>query len=409
MPHDLRPLGIGEILDAGIKLFMRHWRTLVLSVVGLVLPVQIISALVTASVAPEQFDFTTTQTGVTEDEEAEFLVGQGIVLLLSFISVLLATAVCFKAVADAYLGIEPDWRRSLRFAVRRLLGLVVLAIAYGVAIVIGFLLVIVPGIWLAVAFSVAVPALLLERVGPFAAMGRSFRLVRGRWWATFGALLVGYLLVGILGGIVQGIVMVVPGVIADGNTVVGAIGAVVGGTLGAVLTTPYSAAVIALVYFDLRVRKEGLDLQLIAEGAGVERDPDAPLPAPFVADSRVDRGPGGERYWSPTPSQPSESSPWQSPPPSTNTPPPSPWQSPTSSPSPPHAPPWRGAAEGAPSGWLPPRAADPPGDGAPAAERGSSSAGENDPGPSGGDGGDGSSDDGGGGSSGGSGGGSSGG
>jgi hypothetical protein len=337
MQPDLRPLGIGEILDAGIKLFTRHWRPLVLSVVGLVLPVQIISALVTASVAPEQFDFTTTESGVSEDEEAEFLVGQGIVVLLSFISVLLATAVCFKAVADAYLGIEPDWRRSLRFAVRRLGGLVVLAIAFGLAVALASIALLLPGIWLAVAFSVAVPAMLLERIGSLAALGRSFRLVRGRWWATFGTLLVGYLLVGILGAIVQGIVMVVPSVIAEGNTLVGAISAVIGGTLGSVLTTPYSAAVIAIVYFDLRVRKEGLDLQLIAEWTGVERDPDAPLPAPFAAGSRVERGPGGERYWSPQPAPPA-------------------WP-------PPETPAWRPAPdEPSSSGWLPPRAADRPRD-----------------------------------------------
>src|SRR5919107_5386086 len=144
MPHDLRPLGVGEILDAGIKLFIRHWRPLVLSVVGLVLPVQIISALVTASVAPEQFDFTTSETGVSEDEEAEFFVGQGIVVLLSFVSVLLATAVCFKAVADAYLGVEPDWRRSLRFAVRRLGGLLGVAGIGGLLVVLATLALIVP-------------------------------------------------------------------------------------------------------------------------------------------------------------------------------------------------------------------------------------------------------------------------
>src|SRR5919107_1339736 len=144
MHPDLRPLGIGEILDAGIKLFLRHWRPLVLSVVGLVLPVQILSALVTASVAPEQFDFTSDETGVSQEEEAEFLVGQGIILVLSFVSVLLATAVCFKAVADAYLGVEPDWRRSLRFAVRRLGGLIGLAVVYGLVVALGLVLLIVP-------------------------------------------------------------------------------------------------------------------------------------------------------------------------------------------------------------------------------------------------------------------------
>ncbi len=342
MQHDLRPLGIGEILDAAIKLFTRHWRPLVLSVVGLVLPVQIVSALVTASVAPEQFDFTTTESGVSEDEEAEFLVGQGIVVLLSFISVLLATAVCFKAVADAYLGVEPDWRRSLRFAVRRLGGLFVLAFAFALAVAIASIALLLPGIWLAVAFSVAVPALLLERIGPFAALGRSFRLVRGRWWATFGALLVGYLLVGILGAIVQGIVMVVPSVIAEGNTLVGAISSVIGGTLGAVLTTPYSAAVIALVYFDLRVRKEGLDLQLIAEGTGVERDPDAPLPAPLAEELYTPEERAQAPYWPPPPG-------WKPSAPASVAPDPPPWRPPeTDAPS--------------ESGWLPPRAAPPPHD-----------------------------------------------
>jgi hypothetical protein len=145
------------------------------------------------------------------------------------------------------------------------------------------------------------------------------------------------------------------------------------------------------VYFDLRVRKEGLDLQLIAEGTGVERDPDAPLPAPFAAGGRVERGPGGERYWSPTPA-----------------PTPTPTQETPAWP-PPEAPPWRGAAEEpTPGGWLPPRAADPPG--APAAESRESLPGESGGGSGGGDsGGSGSGGDTGGGSGGGDSGGSSGG
>jgi hypothetical protein len=41
--------------------------------------------------------------------------------------------------------------------------------------------------------------------------------------------------------------------------------------------------VITLLYFDMRVRKEGFDLQLLADGLGTTRDPDAPLPAPVVS------------------------------------------------------------------------------------------------------------------------------
>ena len=348
MNGDLRPLGIGEILDAGIKLFTRHWRTLVLSVVGLILPVQILSALVTASVAPEQFDLTTSESGVDEGEEAEFLVGQGVIALLSIVSVLLATAVCFKAVADAYLGVEPEWRRSLRFAVRRLGGLFGVAIVGGVLVALATLALIVPGIWLFVMYSVAVPALLLERIGPIQALRRSFRLVRGRWWPTAGALVVGYLLISILGALVTAVIMVVPAVVAEDNTLAGAVGAVVGGTVGSVLTTPYSAAVVTLLYFDLRVRKEGLDLQLIAEGADIRRDPDAPLPAPLVADEYTPEERAQAPYWPPPPGwKPAPANVWREeheplreqpqPPPRREVP-----------------------DEPSPSGWLPPRPPEKP-------------------------------------------------
>jgi hypothetical protein len=342
MTGDLRPLAIGEILDAGIKLFVRHWQTLVLSVVGLILPVQILSALVTASVAPEQFDLTTTESGVDEGEEAEFLIGQGAIALLSVISVLLATAVCFKAVADAYLGVEPEWRRSLRFAVGRLGGLFGVAFVGGLLLALATLALIVPGIWLFVMYSVAVPALLLERIGPLAALRRSFRLVRGRWWATAGALLVGYLLIGVLGALVTVVVMLIPALVAEDNTLAAALGAVVGGTLGSMLTTPYSAAVVALLYFDLRVRKEGLDLQLIAEGVDVRRDPDAPLPAPLVADEYTPEERAQAPYWPPPPG-------WKP------TPAPAPgWREPERAPEPPRPAPDTPSE----SGWLPPR---PPG------------------------------------------------
>ena len=203
--------------------------------------------------------------------------------------------------ADAYLGSEPDWRRSLGFAVRRLPGLVGLALAGGLILVLAFVALIVPGIWLAVAFSVSVPALLLERGGPVQALRRSFRLVRGRWWPTAGALIVGYLLIAILGAIVQAVVLILPSVLAGGNTVAGAFADVVGGTLGAAITTPYTAAVVTLLYFDLRVRKEGLDLQLIAEGAGVERDPNAPLPAPLSEERYTPEERAQAPYWPPPP------------------------------------------------------------------------------------------------------------
>ena len=64
----LRPLGVGEVLDAGIKLYLRHWKPLMICVVGVVLPIEILSALVVSSIDPESI--TDEEMGVFPDYEA---------------------------------------------------------------------------------------------------------------------------------------------------------------------------------------------------------------------------------------------------------------------------------------------------------------------------------------------------
>src|SRR5213075_473162 len=125
-------------------------------------------------------------------------------------------------------------------------------------------------------------------------------LVRGRWWATSATLLVGYLLVAVIGGIVEAAVVLLPSALTDSSLAL-AVGNVVGSTLGSLITTPYTAAVVTLLYFDRRVRKEGFDLQLLAEGLGAERDPDAPLPAPLIEPEVPPEVRAAAPYWPPPP------------------------------------------------------------------------------------------------------------
>jgi hypothetical protein len=128
----------------------------------------------------------------------------------------------------------------------------------------------VGAIWLAVAFSVAIPVLMMEDRRGTSALGRSFRLVRGRWWATFAAFLVAYLILAVVSVIVAALLV---GALFTGveNQVVGAIVYGAGNVLAMVITTPLIAAVATVIYFDLRVRKEGLDLrQELGEEQGLE-------------------------------------------------------------------------------------------------------------------------------------------
>jgi hypothetical protein len=291
----LRPLGVGEILDAGIRLYLRHWKPLMICVAGIVLPVEILSTLVMASIDSSSID---AGFGPRASGSPNQLSGGELAAFMAVgLSTLLATAACFKAIADASLGMTPEAGRSLRFGASRVPALIWLSIVAGVFLVLASFAFVIPAIWLFVSWSLAVPALLTERLGAVAALRRSFRLVRHRWWPTLGVLAVGYLLASIVAGVVQLIPSAIAGAVASHSVVADAIAAVVGGTVSAMISTPYIAAILTLLYFDQRVRKEGLDLQLLADGL----DADAPVPAPPA---------GPERQWwrDPQPAIPGEES-----------------------------------------------------------------------------------------------------
>jgi hypothetical protein len=276
----LRPLAVGEVLDAGIKVYLRHWKSLALCVAGIVLPLEILSLLLASSVDTSSFDF---NFGTSTNERASYdSAGAAFAVeVLTLLGILFANAICFKLVADAWLGSEPSAKRSLAFALRRLAPLLWLAVVLVCALALAFLALVVPFVWLAVAWSLAVPVLLFERRSGFKALARSFRLVQGRWWPILGALLCAYLLAIYVSLLVSLLPAFLADSIASDNDLVAGIASVVGGTVSQMVTTPYLAAVITVLYFDQRVRKEAFDLQLAADGLGQARDPDAPIPEPL--------------------------------------------------------------------------------------------------------------------------------
>jgi hypothetical protein len=324
----LRPLGVGEILDVGIKIYWRHAVTLFKIVVFVVLPAQIVVNIVQVSAAPSDtnvfgggglfgptFGTSGDVSTMTNSEAVTFAVGIGVALLLNALAGKLAQGACFRAVADAYLGDPISARSSLRYAFRRLPALVGVSILATLLALLGLVFCFVPGVYLWVAFFVAVPALLVEGVGPIKALGRSRRLVKGRWWAMFGVATVGWFLVFLVSSVVSGLVLGVAAVGSRG-TVVGFVLATLSTTAGSMLTTPAVAAFATVAYIDLRVRHEGFDLLLLTQRIGGEGPPVAPTsvflpPAPVVYT-------GGRQppYWPPPPGwQPSDESPVLAPPP----------------------------------------------------------------------------------------------
>jgi hypothetical protein len=312
----LRPLRIPEILDAGIKITTRRFAALAKLVAVVTIPIQVLSALVLLSTfSDDTFDVSTTSTTAIDRDFWVQQAGNLVVSLLGMVATLVALAACTRLIAGAYFGEEADWRESLRYAGRRLPSLLWVGFLFALLVGLGTLACIVPGVWLFVSYSVSVPVLLVEGIRGWESLKRSFRLVRGRWWPTFAVLLLGYLLINIVQTVIS---LPALGVLFAGdspNVVVFVVASAVSGTVSTVLTTPFLVAMIFVVYVDLRVRKEGLDLQLMAQRVGAPPPSLGSLP-PWATSPPPGWSPPPPPGWSPPP-RPG----WSPPPPPPDGPP----------------------------------------------------------------------------------------
>jgi hypothetical protein len=262
----LRPLSVGEVLDASFKIVRQSFSTLAGCVLVVALPLNIVNTLIASSTRNNAFDLKNTTTA-SDISTGTQLAGVLLTTTLGLVLTTLATAACFRAVSGVYLGEKPTIGGSLEFAASRVLPLLLLAVLFGLGLIPAFILLVIPGIWLSVAWSLSYPALLHEGLRPTKALGRSFKLVQGRWWATFGALVVMYVLVAVISGIL-GAVLGATLIASTDNQSVAAVLYTIIKTLSSMITLPLFAAVLTVLYFDLRVRKEGFDLGLLAQGVG---------------------------------------------------------------------------------------------------------------------------------------------
>jgi hypothetical protein len=140
----------------------------------------------------------------------------------------------------------------------RIVPVIVIAILFSIALGIGLLLVVVPGIFLLVVWSVAIPASVVERSGIFGAFDRSWQLTKGYRWPVLGILLI---LLAILIGLqlTIGILVAIAVFATDSLFLVIAINYVVTAISGALMSVA-----IAVIYHDLRVAKEGVSTAQLA-------------------------------------------------------------------------------------------------------------------------------------------------
>jgi len=260
----LRPLSVGEILDAGFKLLRDRFGALMLCVLVPVVPLTILGTIVTASTDDTAFD---TSVSTTSDDGSA-VVGALLGGFLQGAAIALAVAACIKMISAAYLGERAGVGDSLRFGMSRILALIGTYILVTLILIPAFIALIIPGIFVAVKLSVTFAAVVVERAGPGTSISRSWNLTRGNWWRAFAVVLVVFLIVGVITFAVASVFL--GAVLTEASEVTVAILSTIVDIVINAITYPLWAAVITVLYYDLRVRNEGFDLQLLAAGVGAD-------------------------------------------------------------------------------------------------------------------------------------------
>lgn len=248
-PPALRPLSVGEILDVSFTLYRRHFGPLVtVALICSGLPV-LLSVYIEAA------------GGMLVNPLLTLAYYVGLMVLSA-----IATAATVHIVSASYLGQPLGAGDALARATPLLGRLIVCSILLALVVGLGFIFFLVPGVILACGLLLAFPAVVLEPGrSATGALGRSWVLTRGSRWRMFGLLLTLLILLYIpLVAVLAIVAVVLPTPVAAGS---GTAGGLIGVAFAGVIQTliyPLFYCVLTVAYYDLRVRKEGFDLEVLA-------------------------------------------------------------------------------------------------------------------------------------------------
>ncbi len=280
---DIRPMNFGEILDGALMIYRRHFGLfLKLAVTALSVPVVLFAYFGVRALA--------------DLREAPFhaLFSLLPIVIVFYVATLVLTAGTIRIISDSYLGRVPRLQDALALGISKIIPLV--AVGMGKALVVFLLLFVtgvlagalaVPlrasgpglllvfalagaGLWLtlfvACGYGVTTPVVVLEELASsFDAFGRSWELTRSFKLKVLGLACVAFLLCNTLPSQALQVVAQAVQRTAPGAAVVLSVLAVIVPQILA----PIIAAVITLMYYDLRVRREAFDLQVLGQRLGI--------------------------------------------------------------------------------------------------------------------------------------------
>jgi hypothetical protein len=315
LPTGLRPLRVGQRIDRAIKAYRSNFKSNVSAMLMLAVPLGLLEELIYWSTAPsvpivQSSQYFGGSPVINTGELWTYLAGALAVLFISYLTSVWASATIIQIVGARMIGNEMSWRTALGRAGRRLgsltwilllvtvlllgpiaivIGLSVLlsTVSHGLAVAIGILGGIagfVYVVWFGVSSTLTAPVVMLEDRRGLKAIRRSVQLVKNKWWSVLGTLFLAYLLTLVI-TIAVSIVFVIAARAANGSTAATLLVGFVERGFTLVLVAPFTACVLAVIMIDMKVRKEGFDLELLARELANPGSPSASTQTTFSGSS----------------------------------------------------------------------------------------------------------------------------
>jgi hypothetical protein len=271
---DLRPLSLGEILDRTFSIYRKNFllfagitafpQLLVLAL-GLAQTLFMTVPAAQRNVPAEQL-----LAGPSGNLVAFGLIGGLVGVVVYLVAYLFAQGGTVFAVSELYLGRTTTIGASLGRMRGQLLSLFGVILLNGFAVGFAFILLIIPGIYVACRLLTCVPAALLEDLGPRSSLERSWGLTKDYAGRAFVINLLYFVLAyaaAFLFTLPFGVAIALSAKNPEALRLWTALSHV-GEFVGEVLVSPILTIATAVFYYDLRVRKEAFDLQFMMNPTG---------------------------------------------------------------------------------------------------------------------------------------------
>jgi len=282
-PQQFEPMSIGRILDKTFTIYKNNFVRFITIVALIQVPIALINLLFTplihggvAQPAVETRDAgaaeSVSDSGSPMGRPVAIASSTVVAVFLLIVGNMLCQAALTKSVSESYLNREISVGQAYRFVLPKLLTLIGASLLIGLVVGVGFLLLVVPGVIFSLWFYLTTPCIVVEGQGVLGGMSRSKSLVSGNLGKVF--------LVGLLVTLITLVISMPLGTVSSigamfiwrDSPMVGAIVNQFANVISQVLAMPIGASAFILLYYDLRIRKEGFDLEMLAQSMSAERN-----------------------------------------------------------------------------------------------------------------------------------------